>query len=540
MILRDVYQKWYWKPSTEGCMTCRNRSHDSSITCPERIASAMSPLYGGALYFTRCEGAPSLAVRDEHLLRGADRLRFARRIHLFERADSHDGDTAAEPDQEPVGEYLGCVNMRPPKGLAGGDQLVGIAEGLVRLPRRMRSRDYQFPLLSSIYTPFFGLLPFECIPYASQTASIGGYCAQTCVYMCLLMTVPEGGVARGPFTLTCQAKYSMELQGGSDEKLPPDAPECIDGTQHEGTAFKITGLSEKEMVDLLNTSEDHEVQRIMPVTPKPLFAYADRLKRGQNTRLSLSLYSYVQSGVPVIVLLNSNVLWHSVIRNEDEWLHAVVVVGTKGTPWDGREFSIVYMDPSKGPYRERGIGDFAAAATALEAYDNRGGESAACLIPVFPKAVGLRFDHLRKVIPRRQNEEVIPILLKSRYWSARLVRNQAIDDCLPGDLSAEQAADFKDRVREHVSLPPYVWALEQYNSITSARRHEPERCAFFEASVESTTSTPHWVSKSLVGGFVRSGEEESGDEKLVIYEKIGGRCVCKDEKPLHNPWMDAR
>lgn len=513
-MLKDIYQKWYWsKPSAE-CGKCLGRPHSS---CPDLVQGLLSPMYGDHLYCTACREAASLAVRDEHLLAGHDRIRFARRLHIFDLPSNNGApaDTNDRSDNE-LARYLGCVNMRSPKESIQPGGLLRVAEGFLRLPRRMRSADYDFPLLSALYTPFFGLLPFGCIPYASQTASVSGFCAQTCVYMCLLISVREGGVARGPFSLTCQAKYARELKlkdvtpeakAHTGEptivqhgKVLKDTKRCIDGGSHAGTAFKITGLSLLDMVGLLNNS-DLDKNETTSGQPDPLFAYMDGLPHSHLNQLAQVIYGYAQSGAPLIVLVNNNVLWETVPYDRKQWRHSVVVIGTRGKPWDTKHFAVVYHDPSKGPYREAPFAHFAHAATSWRRFDGKV-KSNAYMVPVFPSDVKLRFDHLRKLIPRKR-EEVGPLFLRPKYWTLRLIRNGAIEDCTPDDLPAEQAAEFKSRMRAHLEPPCYTWCFEHYDSIRSARRHLPDRCILYDGTSDSGEADITEAAEACLGGYTR-------------------------------------
>lgn len=459
MSLPDIFQKYYWKEP--GPLPCDCLS--------SRAKSVIEGTYGARILWSACQPAPSLAVRDEHLLVGNDRGRFAHRTHIFEEQGTPAGG---------VGEHIGCLNARLPNPDDAGDR-IGIAEAFLKPPRRMLTPQYTMPLLSPLYTPFFGLLPYICIPYSSVASSVGGFCAQTSVYMCLLTSVRHGGVARGPFTLTCQAKYWRRKASGEDrpeinrDGLLPDKPMCVDKECHDNTAFEITGLNDNDIAELLNRSD------VKPRPTEPLCASAYPVRRNSTDALYQVIYSYVCSGVPVIAVVNPSPLWDEPKRPSTE-AHAVVIIGTRGRPWQPEWFSIVYHDPSVGPYREARAGVFQhAVATTRRPY----------LIPVLPGNVKVTMESLFRCV-RRMPVGDLDIPQHPRFWTVRLVQGGNADGLLPDWASNDLALQINAMLAEHISdVPEYMWAFEKFKTKAQAISHSPAECLFFDATGRSPDSS---------------------------------------------------
>jgi hypothetical protein len=304
--------------------------------------------------------------------------------------------------------------------------------------------------------------------------------------MCLLMSVRYGGVARGPFTLTCQAKYQYERskkkKKGTDgsytdpQDFLPARPYCVDGTtEHPGTSFLIGGLNEYHMADLISCSDADKPRRKEPLRARVHYIELD----DTPDHLYQTIYSYVCSGLPVIAIVHPDRLQRTAHsrRRTDVW-HAVVVIGVKGKPWEAG-FSIVYHDPSNGAYREVAAADFRLATEEAGRRHPHSERPAASFVCITPSRITVALEFVLNSVFGENGSSAWLLTNPPDRWTARLIATEHVEDTFPSDLRPAKRTELRERFLAKAKLPSHVWAFECFHSRADALARRPDHCLYY-------------------------------------------------------------
>lgn len=262
---------------------------------------------------------------------------------------------------ERLRSYVGFVDNR----LASPVQPIEMA---LLAPPTKYTNDPTAKVITGAYARLFGQTDFQSTFFSMCEGEQGGAsCAETCVTMALGVLSDQVPVLQGGFDLAFLA--SRVRPHPIAEGPAPDGDTCLHRAPGLQRSFVIDGLPPRDIDILLN----EELQGTYGTS----FTEGAGYVRGVDDHVLMRIIeSHIDARIPLILHVDAGQIkaHHLGLPVPDESSpagHAVVVVGYRGDRKDPGRFSLIFHDPSFGPYQEIPLATALVAARAVRRRESK-------------------------------------------------------------------------------------------------------------------------------------------------------------------------
>lgn len=395
------------------------------------LQELLTSIYGPRILFSKPKIAQSIIWRSDREFLGEVEDRFVQRVHVYEER-SNGGP-----------RYVGFVHLRP-EPVRGADReattFPRTCEAYLRPPEGY-VRSPCITSASGAYGIHYGLIPFECVPYVTPHPSMGGHCAQACVFMASVLS--RAGKPVTPFEATFLAARELESDGSGTPSIP------VDGL----TTSQIAAILSQQEVEACPV---HEVISLHDIG-------GGKISEESVEIFAEVVQNYLYQGMPVIYAVDYGALYGRA-RGED--FHTIVLVGIRRQQPGHRNPVFVYMDPTEGPFLVASANELAAARYQLKDEEGNIDASAHLIACVAP---GMDCHFVKTERDLRIKKFYVPIksekhrwLLRHRHQLPRYLLCVTFGACYNMETRGLREA-YVQQVGAFLKLdlPEYVWILEK-------------------------------------------------------------------------------